>query len=123
MIARTFAYLIEEGEVFIDLSDVILFWEGVADALVEFAMVGIVVEQHSIGFPAIASGTASLLEIGFEGVWTVDVDDQSHIGLVDTHAECICGYHHTYLVFLPVALSLILDSCIEASVVEGSADT
>ena len=49
---------------FVDLPDIILFGEGVADALVEFAVVGIVVEQDGIGFPPVASGSSCLLEIG-----------------------------------------------------------
>ena len=122
VIARAYAYLIEEGKMFVDLSDIVFLREGIADALVEFAVVGIVVEQHGIGFLSIAPCTASLLEIGFEGVGTVDMEHHPYIGLVDAHSEGIGSDHHAYLVFLPVALTLILDAGIEACVVEGGAD-
>ena len=50
------------------------------------------------------------------------MDHHPHIGLVDTHTEGVGGHHHPYLVFLPVALSLVLHSGIEAGVIEGGAD-
>ena len=50
------------------------------------------------------------------------MEHHPYIGLVDAHSEGIGSDHHAYLVFLPVALTLILDAGIEACVVEGGAD-
>ena len=120
--ARAYAHLVEIGQMLVDLFDIVLFWEGVADALFEFAVVGIVVEQHGVCLLPVASGAACFLEIGLEAVGAVDVDHQPHVRLVDTHTEGVGGYHHPHLVLLPVALSFVLDGVVESGVVEGGAD-
>ena len=122
VVARPNTNLIEVGQVFIHLFNIILLGEGVADALFELAMVTFIIEQHGISFLAVASGASCFLEIGLDAVRTVDVDDQTHIGLVDAHAESICCHHHTDLVLLPGILSLILDSSVETGMIEGGTD-
>ena len=106
----------------IDLSDVVFLREGVGNALLELALVCIVVEQYGIGFPAVAPSTSCFLEVGLDAVRTVDVDHEAHIGFVDAHAEGISGHHHAYFVLLPPSLALILDGTVESCVVEGGRD-
>ena len=107
---------------FIDLSHIVFLGKCIADALVEFALVCIVVEQYSVGFLTIASCTSSFLEIGFERIGTVDVEHHPYVGFVDTHTKSVGSHHYTYLVFLPFALALVLHHRIKTCVVEGGAD-
>ena len=123
MIAGTDADLIEVGEVFIHLFNIVLLREGVADTLVEFPMVGIIIEQYGIGLPSVAPSSSSFLKVGFERVGTVDMDHQTDIGLVDTHTKGVGSYHHTGLIALPVFLAFVFYGGIKTSVVEGGADT
>ena len=122
VIAGADADLVEVGEVLVDLSDVVFLRKCVGDALLQLAFVGVVVEQDGIGLEAVTTGTAGLLEIGLDTVGTVDVDDESYVGLVDAHAEGVGGHHHAGLTLLPGLLSFILHGGIETGVVEGGGD-
>ena len=106
----------------VDLSDVVFLGECVADTLQQLALVALVVEQHGVRLVAVAAGTPSLLEIGFDRVGTVDVDHHADVGLVDAHAEGVGRHHHAYLVLLPRLLALVLVGGVEAGMVEGGAD-
>ena len=77
------------------------------DAACERKLVFWVVEQDGVRRVAVASCSSSLLEIGFDGVGQVVVDDESHVGLVDAHAECVGCHHHAAAVLGPVGLSKV----------------
>ena len=51
------------------------------------------------------------------------MDDDAHIGLVDTHAESVGGHHHAHLVVLPFLLSFVPHLRVESGVVVEGADT
>ena len=51
------------------------------------------------------------------------MDDESHIGFVDTHAKGIRCHHHPHLIPLPVSLSLVFYDAVEACMIEGGGDT
>ena len=104
---------------FVYLLDVVFFWEGVGNALLQFALVGIVIEQYGIGFLSVAPSASCLLKIRFDAVRTVHVDDQSYVRLIDTHAKSVGGYHHACLVFLPSHLALVFYYRVESGMVEG----
>lgn len=106
----------------VDLTDVVLVREGISDALQQFALVGMIVEQHGVGLNPITTGTTCLLKIGLDAVRTVNMYHHTYIRLVDTHTKGVGGYHHALFVVLPLALALILLAGIEASVVEGGCD-
>ena len=106
----------------VHLTDIVFAGEGISDTLLEFALVCSVIQEHGIGPASVAPSTASLLEICLDTVWTVDVYHQSHVGLVDAHAEGIGGYHHPYPAFLPSLLSLILHAGVKTCMVEGGGD-
>ena len=106
----------------VDLSDVVFLREGVGHALLQLALVAAVIEQYGIGTFPVTPCAARLLEIGFDAVGTVDVYHHPYVGLVDTHAKGIGGYHHPYLVFLPGLLALILHAGVETGMIESGRD-
>ena len=122
VIARADADLIEEGQMFVDLTDIVFLRECVDNALFEFALVAVVIEQHGVRALAVTSRTACLLEIGFDAVRTVDVYHQPYIGFVDAHAEGVGGHHHADPAFLPRLLPFVLYTCVETGVIERGGD-
>ena len=106
----------------VDFTDEIFLGEGVGNAFLELAVVGIVIEQYRIGFQPVAPSTACLLEIGLDTVGTVDMDDHTDIWFVDTHTKGIRGDHHAGLVVLPGELPLVLCDGIESGMIEGGRD-
>ena len=52
------------------------------------------VEQHAAGRGAIAAGAPRLLQVVFQGTGDVGVNDQTHVRLVDAHAEGVGGDDH-----------------------------
>ena len=123
VVAGADADLIEEGQMLIDLTDIVFLWEGVHDALFEFALVAVVIEQHGVRAFAVTSCTACLLEIGLDAVWTVDMYHQSYIGFVDAHTKGIGGYHHANPAFLPGLLPFVFHTRVESGVIERGGDT
>ena len=107
----------------VHLTEIVLAGEGVGDAFLQLALVGTVIQEHGIRTVSVAPGTTRLLEIGFYTVRAVDVYHQSHVGLVNTHAEGVGGYHHPRPTFLPGLLSLILHAGVKTCVVEGGRNT
>ena len=71
-------------------------------ALIPFGVLQHLLEHHhvlqavghpGIGRQAITAGTAGLLVIGFQRLGQVEVGDETHVGLVDTHAKGDGGDH------------------------------
>ena len=48
------------------------------------------------------------------------MDNDADIGLVNTHAKRIGGYHHTGFSCQPTFLSLVFDIVVETGMIEGS---
>ena len=113
------AYLVEIGQMVIDLPHVFFVGEGVGDAFVQLAFVAAVVEHCAERRFSVASCASRFLEIGLERVGAVDVYHHAHVGFVDAHAEGVGGHHHAHLVVLPVALSLVFGGAVESGVIEG----
>ena len=89
---------------------------------VEAFKVVFVVEHHGIGFMAVASGTACLLEVGFDGRGDVEMDDKAYIGFVNPHAEGIGGHHDRCLSFYPAQLCNVAFLGTETGVIVGGGD-
>ena len=51
------------------------------------------------------------------------MDDETYIGLIDTHAEGVSGHHHAYLVLLPGLLTLVFHCGIQSGMIEGGGDS
>ena len=123
VVAGTDANLIEKGQMFVDLTDIVFLREGVNNAFLEFALVTVVIEQHRVRAFAVTSCTACLLEIGLDAVWAVDMDNQPYIGFVDAHTEGVGGHHHADPAFLPSLLPFIFHTRVETGVIERGGDT
>ena len=120
--AGVYGELEEVGEMVVDLPDERFGREGVGHAPAQHAAVGSADEQDRIGGQPVAPGTAGFLEVGFDGIGGVEVDDGADVGLVDAHAECVCGDDDTRLAVLPGALAQVLVERGEACVVVLGAD-
>ena len=118
-IAVASRYLVVVGQMFIYLPDVLLGRIGVVNALLQFGVVAVVVEQDSLCGLPVASGAARFLEIGFDGVGAVVVQNQSYVGLVYTHSKGVSSHHDARAVVLPVALSLVFVGMVETGMIEG----
>ena len=120
-IARS--YLIIVGQVLVYLSDIVLVREGIYNALLQFGMIAIVIQQDgTCGLP-VTTSTTSFLEISLNGIRAFVVYNQADVGFVNTHAKSIGGYHDTYTVVLPIALSFVFLGMVQSCVVESSAKT
>ena len=102
----------------IDFADKVFLREIVGNPFLQFPLVSIVVEQHSVGFLSVTSSTTCLLEIGLDAVRTVDVNHKPHIWFVDTHAESIRCHHHSDLILLPGLLALVFLYTVQSCMVE-----
>ncbi len=114
-------YLEEVGQVFIDLTNLVLGREGVVDAFGEFGIITIIIEQDSLSRLAVTTCTTCFLEVGLDGVGTVVVHDQTDVGLVDAHTEGVGADDDAYLVLLPVALALVFHLVVQSGMIEGGA--
>ena len=116
-------YLEEVGQVLIDLTNLVLRWEGVVDALGEFGIITIIIKQDGLSRLSVTTSTTCLLEVGFDGVGTVVVHDQTHVGLVDAHAKGVGADDDAYTVLLPVALALVFHLVVQSGMIEGGTET
>ena len=105
------------GDVLVGLAHILLVGVCLRNASGKGVVVLWIVEQDGVGGVAVASSSSSLLEIGLDGVGQVVVDDKSHVGLVDAHAECIGSYHHSAAVLCPVDLPKVALRCGESCMV------
>ena len=94
---------------FVHLTDIVFFGERIANAFLQNGFVALRIKEHGVCFLPVASGTSGFLEISFGRIGEIDVNHQTHIGLVDAHAERIGGYHHPERPVLPTFLALVLD--------------
>ena len=123
VIARSCGYLVIVGQMVIHLFNIVLLRERVAHTLQQFSLVMVIIEQHGISLPPVTACTSCLLKIGLHAVWTVNVNHQSHIGLVNTHSKSIRRHHHTYLIVQPCLLTFILHRCIKPGMIESGSDS
>ena len=64
------------------------------------------IEEDALRRLPIPAGPAGLLVVGLQALGHVVVDDKTHVGLVDAHAEGVGGHHHRFAVVLKVVLVL-----------------
>ena len=103
---------------FVHLFDVVFLRKGVRNTFMKGHFVGFGIEDYSIRFVSVASCTSCFLEISFGRVWQIEVDYDTYIGFVDTHAESIGGNHYTAFSCLPAMLTYILGGIIQTGMVE-----
>ena len=70
-----------------------------------------------MAFAAVASGTAGLLVVAFDALGDVVVDDETHIGLVDAHAEGDGGHDDVHVLHEEFVLVLGADLVVQSGVV------
>ena len=105
------------------LSDIVLVREGIYNALLQFCMIAIVIQQDgTCGLP-VTTSTTSFLEISLNGIRAFVVYNQADIRFVNTHAKSIGSYHDTCSVVLPVALSFVFLGMVQSCVVECGTKT
>ena len=115
-------HLVVVAEPLVYIGDELLLGEVIAYAARQLALVVRGVEEYGIGGLSIASGTSGLLVVGFGRIGHLIVYDHAHVGLVDTHAEGVGGYHGADGALGPLLLTLVLVACVESCVVVGGAD-
>ena len=93
------------GQAVVYLSDIIFWWKVIVNALLQLSCINRVIQQYSIGFFPISASASSFLEIGFDGVGTIDVYHKAHIRFINAHSKRICGHHDAYFVTHPFILS------------------
>ena len=106
--AVTQRHVIVVAYLVIHLADEILRRVVVRQTACDNLLVNAAEERDGIGLLAIASCTASLLEIGLYGAWQINVHHKTHIGFIYTHTKGIGGDHHARLARLPGLFLCIL---------------
>ena len=79
------------------------------------------VEHYGVSLLAVTSCSSCLLEVGFESVGKLIVDDESYVRLVDAHAEGVGCHHHSHLVVTPCTLSFVFSGRFKSGVIESGA--
>ena len=110
-------HLVVARHIVVDGIDALLGRECLRDALGEQAVVVGVVEQEGACRPAVASCPTGLLEVSLDGIGQIEMNDQSHIGLVDAHPKGVGGHHHAGASRLPCLLARIFVGSRESGVV------
>jgi hypothetical protein len=94
----------EDMNLMVYVLDILEGREGNSLYLSQTLHVRIIPQQHGKGPLSVAAATSRLLEVGLRTVGHIEMDDETHIGLVYAHTEGIGTYHHPYLVLLPTLL-------------------
>ena len=63
------------------------------------------------------------MEVGFQRVGDVGVDNEANVGLVDAHAEGVGGDNDTYSAVHPLVLFAVAGGAVKAGVVVVGRDT
>ena len=113
------AHLIVVGKTLVHLLDICLFRIRVVDAFLQLVFVAVVVKQYGKGFFPVASRSSCFLEVCFDTAGTIQMDDDSYIGFVDTHSESVGSHDDAHLILLPGCLPLTLHLWVESCVEKG----
>ena len=115
-------HLVIEVDVFVNLSDVAFFGEGVANPLFECDFIAGTEQQYGIGFHAVSSCSSGFLKVGFGRVGHIGMDNQAHVRFVNSHTKGIGGYHYTEFSFQPGFLSGIFGLIIKSGMIKSGCD-
>ena len=85
--------------------------------LFEFLDILVTVKGQTVTLAAVAPGTTRLLIIPFERLGNVVMDDEPHVGLVDTHAESDRGDDHVGALHQEIVLIVRACLCIHTRMV------
>ena len=107
---------------FVHLFDVVFLRKGVRDTFMKGDFVRFGIEYYGIRFVAVTSCTSCFLEISFGRVRQIEVDYDTYIGFVDTHAKSIGGNHNLSAVIDEIILTFFADIVAHSSVVTGYRD-
>ena len=110
------------GQAVVDLSDIIFWGKVVANALLQLSRINRIIQQHGIGLFSVSSGTSRLLEIGFDGVGTINVHHKAHVRFVDAHAKRIRGHHDAYMIIHPFFLPHVFGEMLQPRMIGGGCD-
>ena len=88
----------------IDMAYIVLIREGIPQPLGQQLGVYATRDHHSIGLLSVTTCTTCFLEVFLKRRRNCQVNNQTYIGLVDAHAEGICGDHDTHLIPHPPCL-------------------
>ena len=113
------SHLEEVGQVVVDLAYVVVGGVVLVDAPAEQWGVGAAPEECGPGGLAVAPGASGFLEVGFEGVGRVEMDDETYVGFVNAHSEGVGGYDDGYLSGLPKVLPGVFVGGRQGGVVVG----
>ena len=83
----------------------------------ELAQVVLIIQQHGHRGKAVAPAAPRLLKVGLQRVGEVQMGDETHVGLVNTHTEGVGGHHHADAARHPVVLPLVAHFGIHAGMV------
>ena len=84
--------------------------------------VAIAIGEPGIGWQAVASGAARFLVIGLQAFRKIEMGDEAHVGLVDSHAESDGRHHHETLFFDEALLMSAADPLVEPGVIGQGLD-
>ena len=105
------------------LSADVLFSHGLSlHEFLEFAYVARCVEGDAFTFSSVAPCAPCFLIVSFEALGYIVVDYESHVRLVDAHAEGYCGHDDVDLVHDEIILCLRARRCVHTGVIGSCVD-
>jgi len=89
------------------------------DEVTQFGNIPIAVQQQAVGGQIIPSGAPDFLVIAFDTLGQVIMNDETHVGFVDTHPKCDGCYNDLDIIpdkgfLVGVALGIIQPGVIRA---------
>ena len=79
-------------------------------------------EKNAFSWFAVSSGTSGFLVVVFHALRHVVMDDEAHVGLVNSHTKGICGDDYLSTVVDEIILAFLADIVAHSSVVTGYRD-
>ena len=72
---------------------------------------------------SVTTCTAGFLVVVFHTLWHVVMDDETHVGLVDSHSKRVGGNHNLGAVIDEIILAFLADLCVHSRMITGDRNT
>ena len=80
-------------------------------------------EQNALCRFPVTACTSSFLVVIFHALGHVVMDDETHVGLVDSHSKRVGGDHNLGAVIDEIILAFLADLCVHSRMITGDRNT
>ena len=123
MVALSYCYVKKVAYPFINLANIIFLGECLANVAVKHLLIGCFNEHYGKRPLAVTPGSSCFLIIFLESVRDINMNHQTHIGLVNTHSKGIGSDNYSDFIIFPFVLLVFFLLNRQTGVIMVSADT